>query len=363
MEHAELESASLPSETSPNQAQLLVNSDTVVEINDSQSMSTQGIHLHIETMNSHHVPLGGESDSNISAGGEQHSVSCFPGRESALACIGRMPSNRRNTGELSVAINIERSIIDNQHTSSLPSVEANDTKSLYELQIVRAMWPAADSLVGFEQESKITCEEKECTICLEELKCENSVVTRCHHYLCASCAQSTERFALTTSGVWLCPSCRECISFINMSTADKDCGIKVLSTRPGEEGCETVFKTINDRIELIAALLHMLDGNEWNLGDTYAQAEEGKSVMKAVDRSPHVDKMIVEIEQDRTPDLLYTQEVLRALQQLRAQSMRSRRRTRRQQRSCGCHVYVFLAVALSIGLVAAIIKLAASRLN
>eukprot|EP00960_Hanusia_phi_P042526 755545-Hanusia_phi.AAC.4 len=308
MEHAELESASLPSETSPNQAQLLVdthfaglqqarvtglqvNSDTVVEINDSQSMSTQGIHLHIETMNSHHVPLGGESDSNISAGGEQHSVSCFPGRESALACIGRMPSNRRNTGELSVAINIERSIIDNQHTSSLPSVEANDTKSLYELQIVRAMWPAADSLVGFEQESKvgvytcripmtsscntqITCEEKECTICLEELKCENSVVTR------------------------------ECISFINMSTADKDCGIKVLSTRPGEEGapcllrlhllepkgCETVFKTINDRIELIAALLHMLDGNEWNLGDTYAQAEEGKSVMKAVDRSPHVDK-------------------------------------------------------------------------
>eukprot|EP00960_Hanusia_phi_P042527 755545-Hanusia_phi.AAC.5 len=95
--------------------------------------------------------------------------------------------------------------------------------------------------------------------------------------------------------------------------------------------------------------------------------------------------MIVEIEQDRTPDLLYTQEVLRALQvrdggsyvapdasssqQLRAQSMRSRRRTRRQQhrradqRMFRCHVYVFLAVALSIGLVAAIIKLAASRLN
>ena len=29
------------------------------------------------------------------------------------------------------------------------------------------------------------------------------------------------------------------------------------------EGCETLFKSINDRIELIAALLHMIDGNEW----------------------------------------------------------------------------------------------------
>lgn len=151
----------------------------LADIDHAQPRSTQDVRILVDSSNgrSAEVPLTGEPSSDSQASEERHAASCFPGREGTLACIGRAPSNRRQAEERSVAINIERSIIDPQRTSNVPFTESTSSRSLYELQIVRAMWPARNVFGGSTEEPENTCEGRECCICLEDLQCESSVVT------------------------------------------------------------------------------------------------------------------------------------------------------------------------------------------
>ena len=123
-------------------------------------------------------------------------------------------------------------VLNGNNDGEAAATGAEGTAVLIELK--RKMWVAEESDIERERGEQLD-EVAACPICLEPLYSGKALVTSCSHCFHVECCRISERVAISSTGFWACPSCRETITTIRARAVNDGEASAELDTNPNSE--------------------------------------------------------------------------------------------------------------------------------
>ena len=129
---------------------------------------------------------------------------------------------------------------------------ADSADDYVQVELERRMWSSTSADISRATDS--TDRVATCAICLDEMDHVSCVTFPCGHSLHKSCAQTSEKYSILDNGCYLCPECREDVSFLRVIfiSSDHEVWRTDTSSSTSAVAFATNFSTVEAAAELSA---------------------------------------------------------------------------------------------------------------
>ena len=127
---------------------------------------------------------------------------------------------------------------------------ADSADDYVQVELERRMWSSTSADISRATDS--TDRVATCAICLDEMDHVSCVTFPCGHSLHKSCAQTSEKYSILDNGCYLCPECREDVSFFRVIFISSD--HEVWRTDTSSSSSAVAFATNFSTVEAAAEL-------------------------------------------------------------------------------------------------------------